>query len=126
VTSISLDFPHGEARVLVQRDNGARLFYAALPTSRAIQRGTFDIDEVYDQLQTRIYEVVPAEERPLGQPYGMVTIWFRNGNSQDYLIYDEEYANTLLRRACSNRVEEDDSAAELFEGVCSNVQGSAP
>jgi hypothetical protein len=126
VTSIVLDFPHGEARILIQRDGGTHLFCGALPTSRTIPQGTFDIDDVYGQLETRLHRVVPAEQRPLGQPYGMVSIGFKNGDSRDYLIYDGEYAKALLGRACKNRVREEDSAAASFEEVCAGVLGSMP
>lgn len=76
MASISLDFPHGAARLLVRRDGETHLFYGTLPASRIIAGDTFDIDELYDDLQNRIHKMVPAEKRPLGQPSGMVTIGF--------------------------------------------------
>jgi hypothetical protein len=123
VTSISLDFPHGGLRLLVKREGEARLFYAALPNSRDIAEGTFDIDELFDQLQPRLHKNVPAEARPLGQPYGMVSIDFKDGSSSDYLIYDEKFASELLQRACQHMLDETDSGTAIFEQECANLPG---
>jgi hypothetical protein len=105
VTSVSLDFPHGETRLLVQRDGDTRLYYGELPAYKAVKNGTFDIDELFNQLQTRIHKVVPAEERPTGQPYGMVTFGFSDGSTRDHLIYDEPFAEDLFATAQANLVD---------------------
>lgn len=107
VTSIVMDFPHGETRLLIRRDGETRLFYAALPESQIVKPGLFDIDEIADQLQSRLFEVVPAEERPLGQPYGMVTLEFTDGSRQDYFIYDGAFAETLFQTARANIIGSD-------------------
>lgn len=107
VTSIVMDFPYGETRLLIQRDGEARLFYGALPQSQIVKPGTFDIDEIAAELQPRLSKVVPAEERPLGQPYGLVTLEFTDGSRQDYLIYDGAFADELFQTARENVVGSD-------------------
>jgi len=105
VTSVSLDFPHGETRLLVQRDGDTRLYYGELPAYKVVKNSTFDIDELFNQLQTRIHKVVPAEERPTGQPYGMVTFGFYDGSARDYLIYDKSFAEDLFTTAQANLID---------------------
>ncbi|MBN1259232.1 MAG: hypothetical protein JXB35_00995 [Anaerolineae bacterium] len=126
VTSISLDFPHGEARVLIHRDRGAHLFYAALPTSQPIREGVFDIDAVYEQLQPRLHPVVPSEAQPPGQPYGMAMLGFPNGDDRSYLIYDEDYAMALLARACDNRIEDGEADTAVLDAVCVDILDRKP
>jgi len=121
VTSIILDFPHGGLRLLVQRDGDIRLYYGALPTSQAVKNGIFDIDELFQQLQLRLHEVVPAEARPLGQPYGMATLEFSDGSERDYLIYDQAFAKELFKAACANSLEVEDSARKLFTAQCNDL-----
>jgi len=96
---ITLDFPYGETRLHVERDGDARLFYGALPQSQGIDDDTFDIDTLYEELQTRIHEVVPAENRPLNQPFGSVAFGYTDGSSEEYLIYDGDYAEGLFEIA---------------------------
>lgn len=107
VTSIVMDFPHGETRLLIRRDGEALLFYGALPESQIVKPGLFEIDEIADELQPRLSKVVPAEERPLDQPYGMVTLQFTNGSQQDYFIYDGAFADELFQTARENIVGSD-------------------
>ena len=126
VTRISLDFPHGELRLLVRRDSETHLFYGALPTSRTIPSGVFDIDEVYTQLQPRLHKVVPSEVRPLGRPYGLATVEFSNGSSRDYLLYDDDFAGELFKKACQHKVDKTDSSEALFEQVCAIILGATP
>jgi hypothetical protein len=126
VTSISLDFPHGETRLLIRRDDDALLFYGALPTSRAIKDGTFDIDQIYGQLKSRLYEVAPAEARPLGRPYGMAMIGFSDGSSRDYLVYDGEFAEGLFVAACRNPAVGEESTNMVLERTCAQILGAAP
>lgn len=125
-STINLDFPHSELRLLVQRDDDALLFYGAHPMSREVPQGVFDIDVVLDQLQGRLREVVPSEDRPPGRSYGLVTIDFDNGASMDYLIYDGAYASVLFMKSCSNRVRQEDSATEIFERSCASVLEGVP
>jgi|GEM_PF-2691907 len=99
---ISLDFPYGETRLLVQRDGEAYLFYGELPQSQVVKKDTFDIDRLFDQLQTRVKENAPAEDRPLGQPFGSVSFHYEDGNSQEYLIYDGSFAEELFETARKN------------------------
>ena len=126
VTWISIDFPHGALRLLVQREGDARLFYGALPTSRVIQKSPGNIDDLFQQLQPRLHDVVPAENRPIGQPYGMVTIEFSDGNQRDYLIYDETFAVDLFKAACANSVEAEDVGAEIVTAECARLVSAAP
>jgi hypothetical protein len=103
VTSISIDFPHGETRLLIQRDGEALLFYGALPQHRIVKKGTFDVDEVYSRLQSRLHENVPREDWPDPKSKaGMVTISFADKTKKDYLIFDGEYARLLFDEAESN------------------------
>jgi len=126
VTYIILDFPHGALRLLVQRDGDIRLFYGALPTYRTVKNGTFDIDELFQELQTRLHEVVPAEDRPIGQPYGMVTVEFSDGSRRDYLIYDQVFSEGLFKAACANSVDTEDFADRIFTVECANLGGTTP
>jgi len=126
VTQIIVDFPHGELRLLVQRDDDARLFYAALPNSRVIQNSPFDIDDLFQELQPRLHDVVPAENRSIEQPYGMATIECSDGSKQDYLIYDEIFAVELFKTACANIVEDEESGGEIIAAQCANLGGAAP
>lgn len=102
VDSFSLDFPHGELRLSFDRSGDTRLFYAALPACRTVRSGAFDVDKVFRRLQPRLHENVPAEERPIGQAYGMVNLGFINGRQEYHLIYDADFAEGLLRTACAN------------------------
>jgi hypothetical protein len=104
VTSISLDFPHGATRLLVKRDREARLFYGALPQSQKIEPGTFDIDDLFNDLQDKLNPVLPAENRPLGAACGMVQFRFQDGSEKDYLIYDAVFAEKLFEIARENIV----------------------
>ena len=127
VALITLDFPHGELRLLIQRDGDTRLFYGELPTYRAVKNGTFDIDEIFKQLQTRLHDVVPAENRPIGQPYGMVTLVFSDGSKQDYMIYDGVFVKELFKVACANIVAEDENfSGKIVTTECANFSGTTP
>jgi hypothetical protein len=68
-----------------------------------------------------LHDNVPAENRPLEQPYGMVIIEFSDGNEQDYLIYDEVFAVELFRAACANLVEDEELDAEIVTAECAKV-----
>lgn len=127
VALIALDFPYGGLRLLVQRDGETRLFYGELPAYQAVKKGVFDIDEVFKHLQTRLHNVAPAEDRPIGRPYGMVTLGFKDGSKQDYLIYDGVFAKELFKVACANIVAEDESSAgKIVTAECSNLSGATP
>ncbi len=103
VTSVSIDFPHGETRLLVQRGGEARLFYGALPQHRIVKKGTFDVDDVYRQLRSRLHDNVPREEWPDPKATaGMVTISFADKTKKDYLIFDGDFAQLLFEEAESN------------------------
>ncbi|MBI3159520.1 MAG: hypothetical protein HYZ26_07985 [Chloroflexi bacterium] len=104
VTAISLDFPHGETYLVVQREGVARLGYGAL-LGDPVRGEAFNIDILFEQLQERIQPVEPAEDRPLGQLYGMVTFYFEDETTQSYLIYDREFAETLFEVARQNLIE---------------------
>ncbi len=106
IESISIDFPHGETRLLVQRNGDAFLFYGALPQRQRIKNGTFDIDELYDQLQGRLHDNVPREKWPNPRSRaGMVQIRFQGKYKRDYLIFDEEvFTDRLFSKARKNLV----------------------
>jgi hypothetical protein len=123
---ISLDFPHGAVGVHVERDGGARLSYGALPASRAVAVGTFDIDALLRQLLPRIHRVVPAEARLLGKPFGGVTIWSTDGRSRSYLLYDGDYAAMVFKTACRHRLSRDDAANDPFERLCADIVKRTP
>jgi hypothetical protein len=78
--------------LLVKSDGSAYLFYGALPQSQEIKPNTFDIDDLFGDLQEKLNPVLPAENRPLGADYGMVQIGFQDGSEKDYLIYDGAFA----------------------------------
>lgn len=126
VTTIIVDFPHGELRLFVGRDDETQLFYGALPTHRTVQDNTFNIDDLFQQLQPRLRDNVLAENHPLGRPYGMATIEFSDGSEQDYLIYDETFAIELLQTACANLVEDEESGAEIVTAACANIGSPSP
>jgi hypothetical protein len=103
IESISMDFPHGETRLLVQRDGEAFLFYGALPSHQKIGKGTFDLDKLYKQLKSHLHENVPREKWPNPKSKaGMVTIRFQNKSQKDYLIFDEDLAKLILDKARQN------------------------
>lgn len=106
IERISIDFPHGETRLLVRRNGEALLFYGALAQHQKIKNSTFDVDELYKQLQTRLHDNVPREEWPNPKSKaGMVTINFNNKAKKDYLIFDEEeFAERLFNKAKKNIV----------------------
>lgn len=126
MTRIIVDFPHGALRLLVQRDGETRLFYGALPNHRTVQSNTFNIDDLFQQLQPRLHDNVPAENRPLGQPYGMATIEFSDGSEQDYLIYDKPFAVELFQAACANLAEDEEFGAEIVTAECVKIGSAAP
>jgi hypothetical protein len=126
VIGIIVDFPHGALRLLVWQDGETRLFYGALPTHRTVQSNTFNIDDLFQQLQPRLHNNVPAENRPLGQPYGMATIEFSDGSEQDYLIYDETFAVELFQTACANLIKEAETNEEIVTAECAKVRSTVP
>lgn len=127
VTGIIVDFPHGALRLLVQRDGDTRLYYGAHFTHRVVQSSAFNIDDLFQQLQPRLHDNVPAENRPIiGQPYGMATIEFSDGSEQDYLIYDESFALELFQAACANLVEDAEFDSEIVAAECAKIRSSRP
>lgn len=118
VTTISLDYPHGGLRLLIRRDGETQLFYGALPESQRIAEDLFDIDLLFEQLQSRI-EREPSSGGVLESlSYGMVTYGYRDGSSEDFFISDGDYARQLFTTACENRVLSGDSYEEFFERLC--------
>ena len=108
IDMLSIDYPNGEARLLVQRDGKASLFYGALPQQQIVRKGTFDIDDLYKQLEGRLHDNVPREKWPNPKStFGMVKIRFRDGRLKDYLIFDEGQFTTLLfEKARKNTVDQ--------------------
>ena len=107
IERISMSFPLGETRLLVQRDGDAFLFYGALPQHEKIKNGTFNIDELYKQLRGRLHDNEPREDWPNPKSSaGMVTIIFTNKTKKSYLIFDEEeFANMLFDKARKNVID---------------------
>lgn len=103
-TSIIMDFPHGETRLHVNNDGTAYLFYGALPQHEVVRPDTFELDNLFNDLQDKIHPNAPLEERPAGQAYGMVTFRFSDGREEDYLIYDGDFAETYFEIARANIV----------------------
>ena len=101
-TSINMDFPHGETRLLVKEDGEAFLFYASLPQHEIIRPNTIELDKLYNELQDKIHPNVPMEERPVYEAYGMVTFRFGDDREEDYLIYDGAFAEAYFEIARAN------------------------
>ena len=107
IESISIDFPHGETRLLVERSGEVFLFYGALPTYQEVRSGTFDTEILYKQMETRLHDNVPRDEwlNPRATA-GMVIISYKDQSQEDYLIFDEQYAEQLFREARENILNE--------------------
>lgn len=104
IERISISFPLGETRLLVQRNGDAFLFYGALPQHEKINNGTFNIDELYKQLRDRLHDNEPREDwiNPKSEA-GIVTIIFTNKTKKSYLIFDEkDFANMIFDKARKN------------------------
>jgi len=103
IESISIDYPHGETRLLVERSGEAFLYYGALPSFQKVHSGTFDTEILYKQLETRLHDNVPREEwsNPRATA-GMVIIAYQDQSEEDYLIFDEQYAEQLFKEAREN------------------------
>jgi hypothetical protein len=117
VESVSLDFPYGEARLLIRRGGEARLAYAELPDSLLVQYSIFNFDALMDQLQPRLYEVVTGD-RVAGRPFGTATLDYQNGSTRDYFMYDSEFAEGLFLTACRNLFPGEEKKAPVFNMVC--------
>ncbi|MGB7538053.1 MAG: hypothetical protein WBM17_05910 [Anaerolineales bacterium] len=102
----------------VFRGGEAHLAYGALPEWLTVKPGVFDLDELAGELQSRLRDAVPAEERPAGQPFGMVSYRYRDGGSRDYFHYDGEFAEGLFVTACKNVLEGSENTALLLKMVC--------
>ena len=101
-TTINMDFPHGETRLLVNEDGTAFLFYASRPQHEVVRPNTFELDELFNDLQDKLNPNVPMEERPVHDAYGMVTFRFSDGREEDYLIYDGDFAEAYFEIARAN------------------------
>lgn len=102
VTSIIMDFPHGETRLLVKSDGTAFLFYASLPQHEEVRPNTFELAKLFNDLQDKIHPNAPMEERPVHAAYGMVTFRFSDGCEEDYLIYDGDFTEAYFEIARAN------------------------
>lgn len=106
IERIIMDFPHGESRLMVERNGTTYLYYGSRPQFEVVSPGTFPIDTLFDSLKTRIHENRPREDWPDPQSTaGMVTVVYESGEERDYLIFDEfEFARQLFGRARLNIV----------------------
>ncbi|MBN2085140.1 MAG: hypothetical protein JW748_07920 [Anaerolineales bacterium] len=118
IESISLDFPHGETRLTVRRDGRARLSYGALPEWLTVESGVFDAGQLAEELRPLLKDMVASEERPIGQPFGMVSCQYRDGGSGEYYLFHGEFAEGLFVTACRNLVAEEEESSVLYEMVC--------
>lgn len=107
VEFISIDFPHGETRLHVWKDGRAALYYGARPQRETIEVGTFDIKQLYEQIQPRLYPSIPRENWPNPNSIaGMVQIRVKGKGEKVYLIFDEhQFSENLFKKARSNIVE---------------------
>jgi hypothetical protein len=126
VGKISLDFPHGELRLLVDRDGPSQLFYAAAAFGREVAAGVFDIDTLRTQLAPRLLPVTAADTRPAGQVFGTVSLWFAPGKTDEYLIADQAFAEGLLQRACANLAPDTASSGPLVASACARLSRRTP
>jgi len=108
IERIVIDYPHGETRLHIWRSGEALLFYGARPQHQEIRSNTFDFEELYKQLKTRLHDNIPREEWPNPQSTaGMVTITLSDKSETDYLIFDEEeLADRLFSKAKKNIVDQ--------------------
>jgi hypothetical protein len=104
IESILISYPMGETALLVQNSGESSLFYGALPQYQKIKQGTFDVDGLYHQLETRLHDNVPREKWPDPKSEsGMVNILFQDGTKKAYLIFDEQaFAEQLFSKAREN------------------------
>lgn len=87
------------------RNGDAFLYYGASPKAQVIKNGAFDIDELYEQLKTRLHNNVPREQWPNPRSIaGMVTIHVAEKEEQDFLIFDEETFSALLFEKARNHI----------------------
>ena len=98
---LSIDYPHGETSLTVWKDGQASLFYGALPQREIIKSGTFNVEELYKQLHSRLRRNVPREDWPNpNSTYGMVQVTFKDKSKKDYLIFNEhEFTEQLFSKA---------------------------
>lgn len=104
IESISIDFPHGETRLVVWKNGEAALFYGARPQHETVRAGIFNVQDLYKQLQPRLNRNTPREEwpNPNATP-GMVQIRFKDNGNRDFLIFNEkELAEELFKKARQN------------------------
>ena len=104
IKTIDMDYPHGTDRLMVKDNGDTFLYYASLPQHKKIKKGTFTVDELYNQLKGRLHDNAPRETWPNPKSTaGMVQIRFDDGRQKDYLIFDEEeFAGEIFKRAREN------------------------
>jgi hypothetical protein len=123
IESISIDFPHGETRLNVRGNGEALLSYGALPEWLVVKPGVFEVGKLAGELQSRQKDAVASEERPYGQPFGMVSYHNFDGSNKDYFLYDGEFAEALFVTACGNLAHGAGESPVLFDMVCAERIG---
>lgn len=98
-----LDQEVTDRKVLVVQRNHDTLLSQDGPR-QALRRGAFDIDTLFQQLLGQLVNTWDEDKR-VGQPVGVVRIWFSDDTSGTYLIYDEQFADELFAWARDNLVE---------------------
>lgn len=121
VAVIVLSYPSGELSLRVGRDQASRLTYGELPEGLTIERGVFDLDELYGQLQGKLNEVVPSEKVPAGKTIGTVSFVFADGSQESYFIYDEAFSFQLLANACSHADFNETLNSDIYQTACSKL-----
>lgn len=106
IESISVDYPHGETRLVVWTSGEAALYYGALPRRRIVAEGIFTVESLHERLRPKLHPVAPREAWPDPKAEaGMVQIRFEDGTEQVHLIFDERaFAERLFEKARENVV----------------------
>ena len=106
--SLTIDYPHGEDRLMLRADGEAVLYYGALPQSQTVENGIFDLEQILEQLKPKLCPNTPREEwdNP-NSTAGMVTIRYAGSRSEDvFLIFDQSrFAERLFSKAKRHVVE---------------------
>jgi hypothetical protein len=102
---LGFDMPHGECRLTVMSDGSALLGYGALPQQTEIRTGSLDPVELEKTFRAISHPNDEARHR-LSPPVG--SVWFA-GNEALAWFNDEGLADTLLKRAWTNRLPGDES-----------------
>jgi hypothetical protein len=100
--SIVLDMPHGGRWIAVEPDGSGTYSYGALPAFGTFDAGTFEFEELYNELRA----VVERRPRDTAETCGTVQFYTSRGSGgESFFVYDHELLMGLLNTAFDNRVE---------------------